>query len=101
MHAVEIEPGQAARGLMALVVALVEVLHEAMCHQAVQRLEAGHLSPDEVERVGIALQELEEAVAELKHTHGLDEPVADSHQQLRDLVHALLGGAATQAEQLA
>lgn len=81
-------------------VALVEVLHEAMCHQAVQRMEAGSLSQGEVERVGLGLQELEAALAQLKRDQGLDEPVADSHQQLRDLVHALLGDADGQGELL-
>jgi len=59
----EANPGQ---GLLALVVALLEVVKEALVHAAVRRVEGGRLSDSEIERLGDALAELEDAVDQIK-----------------------------------
>jgi len=46
----------AGKGLTQLVLTLVRLLHELLERQAIHRLEAGTLSDDEIERVGLALQ---------------------------------------------
>lgn len=59
------------RGLVALVLAIVELLRQLMERQALRRLEHGDLSDDQVERLGVTLMELERQMAELRERFGL------------------------------
>lgn len=73
-------------GVLALVVTLVEVIEEALETQAMRRLDAGDLSDDEVERLGQALLELDEAVEQIKKDHGLEMAVGDLRRGLDEVV---------------
>ena len=92
----DLEGDNLRQGLLALVVALLEVVKEALVHAAVRRVEGGRLSDTEIERLGNALAELEDAVDQIKAEHG----VADAVQNVRDdldglvgdLIHGLAGG---------
>src|SRR5439155_23619598 len=53
------------RGLGRLVVALLEVVRQVIERQALRRVEAGDLGPDDVERLGRALLELENTFDQL------------------------------------
>ena len=55
-----------ARGLAALLVAILDVLRQVLERQALRRVEAGSLSEAEVERLGLALQALETRMGELR-----------------------------------
>lgn len=59
------------RSLVALVLALVELLRQLMERQALRRLDQGDLSPDQVERVGATLLALERRMTELREHFGL------------------------------
>lgn len=59
------------QGLAQLVLTLVEFLRQLLERQAVRRMEAGSLSDEEVERVGLALMKLEEKVHQLAEQFGL------------------------------
>ena len=59
------------QGLARLVLSVVELLREVIERQAVRRVEAGDLSADEVERVGLALLRLDERLAVLRETFDL------------------------------
>jgi hypothetical protein len=56
-----------------LVLTLVELLRQLLERQAVRRMEGGGLSAEEVERMGLALSELEARMAELRLVFGLEE----------------------------
>src|SRR5690625_2903639 len=73
-------------GVLTLVVTLVEVIQEALETQAIRRMEGGDLTEEEQDRLGEALMELDEAMAELKHEHGLTSSVADLRRGLDDVV---------------
>lgn len=60
-------------GLARLVLTLIEFLRRVLEHQAVRRLEAGTLTEDEEERLGLALMRLEERMVEMRQKLGLDE----------------------------
>ncbi len=60
-------------GLARLVLTLIEVLRKVLEHQAVRRMEGGHLSAAEIERLGLALSRLNERMGELKHVFGLTD----------------------------
>jgi hypothetical protein len=66
------DPEDVQRSVAKLVLALVEFLRKLLEKQAIRRMDAGTLSSDEVERIGVALMRLEETVHELARRFGLD-----------------------------
>ena len=87
---IDIERDDLRRGLLGLVFALVEIVQEVLAHTALQRVERGSLTDDEVERVGNAMADIEEAIAELKDELGVTEATLDIRNQLDDLVNDLV-----------
>jgi hypothetical protein len=77
-------------GVLTLVVALVEVIQEVLEHQAVRRMDGGELSEEELERLGKALLELDEAMAQIKADHGIVGSVEDLRAGLDDVVGELV-----------
>ena len=65
-------PEDAQKSVAALVLALVEFLRKLMERQAIRRMDAGALTADEIEALGVSLQRLEETVHELAARFGLD-----------------------------
>lgn len=96
MAMLDLEGDHPGHGLLALVVALLEVVKEALVHAAVRRVEGGRLSDSEVERLGDALAELEDAVDQIKAEHGVVDAVRSVRDDLDglvgDLIHAVAGG---------
>lgn len=64
---------QLVRGISQLVLTVVEVLRELLERQAIRRVEAGSLTDDQVERLGIALAALEDRMGELKEVFGVTD----------------------------
>lgn len=62
-------------GVLGLVVALVEIIKEVLRLQAIKRMEAGSLTEAEVERLGEALLDLEEAIEQIKVEMGIAQSV--------------------------
>ena len=60
------------RSVAHLVLTLVEFLRQLLERQAVRRMEAGTLTPREVEALGQALMTLEDTVREIAGTFGLE-----------------------------
>src|SRR5436190_23993050 len=71
------EPATADRELGRLVLTLVEVIRKVLEHQAVRRMDSGTLSPEEVERLGLALLRLSERMDELKAAFNLRDEDLD------------------------
>lgn len=86
----DLEEGNLRQGLLALVIALLEVVKEALVHAAVRRVEGGRLSDAEIERLGDALAELEEAVAQIKAEHGVGDAVQSVRDDLDEVVGRLI-----------
>ena len=59
------------RSVVRLVLALVEFLRKLMERQAIRRMEAGTLEPQQIEDMGLALMRLEETVTDLAARFGL------------------------------
>lgn len=68
-----IDPNNIEKGLAKLVLTLIELLRKLMEKQAIRRMEAGFLTPIEVERMGIAFQRLEERMGDLKKIFSLKD----------------------------
>jgi hypothetical protein len=61
-------PADTGRGLGQVVVAVLEILRDLLERQAIRRMESGSLTPEEVERLGLALLALERQFTELRET---------------------------------
>ena len=68
----ELEPGKMERGVLTLVLSLVELLRQVMEKQAMRRIEAGGLSSEEIDRLGCSLMELETTLRELQVRFGIE-----------------------------
>ena|SRR3989338_4215140 len=82
----EINEKELKQGVLGLVMALVEVIHEALKHQAVRRMEGGSLTEGEVERLGKGLKDLEAAIDQIKKDQGLEEAVSSIRKGLDDVI---------------
>ena len=71
------QPASAGQELGRLVLTLVEVLRKVLEHQAVQRMDSGTLTPEEIERLGLALLNLNGKMTELKAVFGLRDEDLD------------------------
>lgn len=69
----QLDTGKIERGLVKLVLSLVEMIRQLMEKQAMRRIDAGSLNADEIERVGRSLMELEAAVRQLQDHFGIDD----------------------------
>jgi hypothetical protein len=63
---IEADPESVERGLVSLVLTIVELLRQLMERQALRRVEQGSLTDEQVENVGQTLMALEERMAELR-----------------------------------
>ena len=73
-------------GVLGLVLALVEIIQETLRNQAIRRMEGGSLTQEEVERLGRALMDLDEAIEQIKEEQGVGEAVQSVRDGLDDLV---------------
>lgn len=91
MTRVDVDGEEAAAGLAALVVAVVELLVETMEREALRRMESGDLTDEEVERLGQQFAALEEEVERMKDDHGVEAAVEDLRDDLDGLVRDAVG----------
>jgi hypothetical protein len=70
---IDADPDNVEKGLVQLVLTIVELLRQLMERQALHRIEAGRLSRDEVEQLGRTFLALSERMDELKDHFGLDD----------------------------
>jgi hypothetical protein len=68
---IDTEPETVGHDLGRLVLTIVELLRQLMERQAIRRVEAGDLPEETVERLGLGLMRLEEAMDELREYFGL------------------------------
>lgn len=77
------DPERVEQGLARLVLTLVDLLRRLLEKQALRRIEAGSLSAEEIERMGITFLRLERKMGELRVHFGLAEE--DLHIRLGPL----------------
>ncbi|MGH3728916.1 MAG: gas vesicle protein K [Micromonosporaceae bacterium] len=81
------------RGLGQLVVALLEIVRELLERQALRRADSGDLDDVQIERLGQALQALEERFAELRETFDPpDRPRAAADNPFSPLIEDFISG---------
>ena len=71
-HRVDADPESVERGLVSLVLTIVELLRQLMERQALRRVDDGTLTDDQIENIGWTLMSLEQKMAELRDHFGLE-----------------------------
>jgi len=82
----DIDENNLKHGVLGLVIALVEVIRDALRIQAFKRMESGVLSDEETERLGEALMDLDIAIEEIKEEQGITESVKAVRDGLDEIV---------------
>jgi hypothetical protein len=70
---VNLDPDKAENGVAQLVLTLVKFLHELLSRQAVRRMDAGTLTDEEIERLGVALMKQAEEIERLRKEFKLEK----------------------------
>ncbi len=83
---IEIDQNNLKKGLLGLVIGLVEIIRDVLKHQALARVESGALSDDECDRLGEAFIDLDEAIEKIKNEQDIEETVNSMRESLDDLV---------------
>ena len=68
-----LDANNAKNGLGQLVLTLVKLLHELLERQAIRRIEAGSLSDQQIERLGLTLMRQAQEIERLRNEFGLEE----------------------------
>ena len=84
---IKVDSDNLKEGLLGLVIALVEIIKEALQRQAIYRLESGSLPDEEVERLGIAFQKLDETIEKIKKENNLERVSDQIIGQLDDVIN--------------
>jgi hypothetical protein len=90
MEAINLDGDEASDGLLSLVIAIVELLIEALEQEALRRMESGSLTDEEIERLGTQLAALHEEIDQLKADSGIEDDVSQLRTSLSDLVEDAL-----------
>ena len=72
---IDIDEKNLKHGVLGLVIALVEIINETLKIQATKRMDSGSLTDEEVERLGVALEDLNKAIEDMKKEQGVTEAV--------------------------
>lgn len=83
---IEIDENNLKEGVLGLVIAVVEILEEALKIQALKRMDSGLLSDEEIERLGKSLMDLHAAIEQIKTDQGLTKTVGEIRAELDDIV---------------
>ena len=87
---IDIDEKNLKHGVLGLVVALVEIIKDALRLQALKRMEGGTLTEEETNRLGEALMDLDAAIEEMKMEQGITESVKSVRDGLDSIVDDLL-----------
>lgn len=87
---IDLHEGNFKHGILGLVIALVEIIRDALRLQAFRRMEGGSLAEDEIDRLGEALMDLDIALDQIKQEQGISDTVQQVRDGLDDIVDEIL-----------
>jgi hypothetical protein len=70
---IDLDPDNVKSGIAQLILTLVKLLHELLERQAIRRMDAGSLSDEEIERLGLALLKQAQEIDRIRKEFGLEE----------------------------
>ncbi|MFZ5647373.1 MAG: gas vesicle protein GvpK [Bacillota bacterium] len=89
MH-IDVNDNDLKQGVLGLVFALVDIIKDTLKIQAYRRMDGGSLSEDEVERLGLAIMDLEEALESIKIDQNLIDVVESIKEGLDDSINEIV-----------
>ena len=69
----DLDPDRLKNGLGQLVLTVIKLLHELLERQALRRIDAGSLTEEQVERIGLTLMGQAEEIDRLRREFGIEE----------------------------
>ncbi len=84
---IDINEDNLKQGLLGLVIAIVEIVKDALKHQALRRMDGGSLNEEEIERLGTALKDIDLAIDQIKKEQGIRQTVQSLRDGLDDVVN--------------
>ena len=84
---IDINEDNLRQGLLGLVIYIVEIVKDALKHQALRRMEGGSLNEEEIERLGRALKDIDLAIEQIKEEQGIRETVQSVRDGLDEVVN--------------
>jgi len=73
----DLDPDRLKNGLGQLVLTLIKLLHEVLERQALRRIDAGSLTEEQIERLGLTMMRQAEEIDRLRREFGLEEQDLD------------------------
>jgi hypothetical protein len=83
---INIDENNLKQGVLGLVIALTEIIRDALKLHAFKRMEGGTLTDEEMERLGEGLMDLDIALEEIKEEQGVGESVKAVRDGLDEIV---------------
>lgn len=87
---IDIDKDDVKKGVMGLVIALVEIIRDILKAQAVIRMDGEGLTNEEIERLGRTLMELDRVIDEIKEDYGVSESVRKVRDSLDNLANGMV-----------
>lgn len=87
---IDIDENNLTQGILGLVLALLEIIKDALKTQALRRIEGGSLTDGEIERLGSALMDLEEALIRIEAEQNLLAVVEQIRNGLDDVINEVV-----------
>ncbi len=87
---IDVDSDNLKDGLLGLVIALVEIIRDALKLQAVRRMENGRLTDQQIEKLGNALVQLDEAIKEIKEDQEICDTVDSTREGLNEVVNEVI-----------
>lgn len=88
---IDLDNQDVKQGLLGLVLAIVEIIRDTLRIQSLKRMEGGHLTDVQIDRLGNALIALDRAIEQIKEEHGISEAVRSVRDGLDNLVGKMIG----------
>lgn len=88
--AINLDEDNLKQGVLGLVIALVQIIRDALRIQAMKRMEGGGLTEDEIDRLGRTLMDMDEVIEDIIREQGLTETVQSVRNGLDSLVDDFL-----------
>jgi ATP-dependent RNA circularization protein (DNA/RNA ligase family) len=87
---IDIDQDNLRHGVLGLVLALVEIIRDALRFQAFRRMEGDSLTEEEIERLGEALLDLDTAIDQIKEGQGITEAAQSVRDGLDSIVDEVI-----------
>ena len=88
--AINLDEDNLKQGILGLVIALVQIIRDALRIQAMKRMEGGGLTEEEIDQLGRTLMDMDNVIEDIIREQGITETVRSVRDGLDSLVDDFL-----------